>query len=98
MKLAYRLLALFLLVNPIFIMAADKPVGKTDTVEVTGTFIKGGAECRLFKSDRGEKYTLIGNLKKYMDGDRARIYGQFAEISFCMQGKTISVKKIERVR
>ena len=97
LKLTCWLLALFLLASP-FAMAADKPVSEIQTVELTGTFIKGGAECRLFEADSGEKYTLLGDLKGYKDGDRARIYGEFAEISFCMQGKTISVKKIERVR
>ena len=97
MKNLRALVVIFLLGSYCYALAADGSKGQADTVELTGTFIKGGAECRLFKSDSGEKYSLVGDLKGYKDGNRVRILGKFAEMSFCMQGKTIVVIKIERV-
>lgn len=66
--------------------------------ELTGALIEGGVECPLFQSDDGKRYTLLGNLKGLKSGDRVRLAGEVVEASFCMQGQTLSVKSIERVK
>lgn len=74
---------------------ANGVAGKTGGLELTGTLIEGGVECQLFQTNGGKKYTLLGNLKGFKDGDRVRIVGEKVEASFCMQGETLSVKGIE---
>lgn len=72
--------------------------GKDGRQGLTGALIEGGVECPLFQSDDGKRYTLLGNLKGLKSGDRVRLTGEVVEASFCMQGQTLSVKSIERVK
>lgn len=71
---------------------------KSIMLSVTGVLIEGGAECQLFQADDGAQYTLLGDLQGFKNGDKVRLSGEEAEISFCMQGKTLSVKAISEVR
>ncbi|MDX1250783.1 MAG: hypothetical protein IDH49_00740 [Gammaproteobacteria bacterium] len=77
---------------------ANGVVDKAGGLELTGALIEGGVECQLFQSNEGKKYTLLGNLKGFKNGDRVRIVGEKVEASFCMQGETLSVKAIESVK
>lgn len=64
-------------------------------VIVVGTLTDEGVECPALRDDGGELYTLTGDLKGFGPGDRVRVTGSVAQISFCMQGTTIGVESIE---
>jgi long-subunit acyl-CoA synthetase (AMP-forming) len=65
---------------------------------VTGTLTDEGAECQALRGDDGELYTLTGDLSSFSAGDRVRVKGRVAEISFCQQGTTIEVRRIRERR
>jgi hypothetical protein len=65
-------------------------------VEVAGTLTNEGVECQAMRSDDGKLYTLMGNLKGFKTVDRVRVVGTVAQVSYCMQGTTLSVTKIQR--
>lgn len=68
-------------------------------LSLTGVLIEGGAECQLFQANDGTQYTLLGDLiKGFKNGDKVQLSGEEIEISFCMQGKTLSVKAIGKVK
>lgn len=71
---------------------------KSTMLSLTGVLIEGGTECQLFQADDGTQYTLLGDLKGFKNGDKVQLSGEEAEISFCMQGKTLSVKAIGKVK
>lgn len=67
------------------------------TVTVVGTLNDEGAECPAMQGDDGKVYTLtprtaVGRLQA---GARVRVTGTVAEMSFCQQGTTIEVTRIE---
>lgn len=67
-------------------------------VVLSGKYVAGGAECQLFEADNGERYTLVGDaVRNAASGDRARVTGKVAEVSFCMQGTTLAVEKVEKL-
>ena len=76
---------------------ASESGGDARSVEVTGTLIPGGVECQLFQTDGGEKYTLTGDLRGFHNGDRVTLSGRIVELSHCMQGTTLSIKRIEKI-
>jgi len=74
----------------------DEPPGATAPVEVVGTLTDEGVECPAMRGDDGELYTLTPRDTGGAEvGDRVRVTGRFAEVSFCMQGSTIEVESIE---
>lgn len=62
------------------------------TLKLLGTLIPGGVECQLFQVESGEKYTLIGDLKGFKNGDRVTLTGEIVQMSHCMQETTVLVK------
>ena len=75
---------------------SDDPA--VEVVEVTGRLTDEGVECQALRSDGGRLYTLLGDLDGFQTGDRVRVEGQRAEMSFCMQGTTLTVVRIEGAR
>jgi hypothetical protein len=67
----------------------------TDRISVTGTLTREGAECQAMRGDDGTLYTLAGDFRGFRPGDRVRVEGRIAEVSICMQGTTIDVRRIE---
>lgn len=65
-----------------------------DTLNLVGTLVSGGVECQLFQADGGGKYTLVGDLDGFENGDRVRISGEVVDVSFCMQETTLAVETI----
>lgn len=65
-----------------------------DRIDVTGTITNQGAECQTLRGDNGQLFSLTGNLRGFGPGDRVRVRGRVAEMSFCMQGTTIDVRLI----
>jgi hypothetical protein len=86
---------------------AMKPTPTTETTEtadtsgeltVIGKITAEGVECKAMRADgTNELYTLAGNTGAFKAGDHVKVVGKIAEISFCMQGKTIAVKTITRL-
>lgn len=77
---------------------AGSPAGPDDgdsTIEVTGTLTDEGVECQALRGDDETLYTLTGDLGGFGVGDRVRVRGERAQMSFCMQGVTIAVESIE---
>ena len=65
-------------------------------VTVTGILTNEGIECPALRAGDGELYTLAGGgLGGFRPGDRVRVEGSVAEMSFCMQGTTLAVDRIE---
>jgi hypothetical protein len=64
------------------------------TIRVTGVITDEGVECIALRGDDGRLYTLAGNAGGFEPGDRVRVIGRRADVSFCMQGTTIEVRHI----
>ena len=63
---------------------------------ITGTVTNEGVECPAVRTADGKLYTIATTEReKLKPGARVRIEGTVAEMSFCMQGTTISATKIE---
>ncbi len=76
----------------------SEPAGAgRDEVTVTGRLTDEGVECQALRGDDGELYTLTGELGGAVVGDRVRVSGVPAGMSFCMQGTTLEVREIERL-
>lgn len=65
-----------------------------DTVTVIGELTDEGVECPALRTEAGQLYTLAGDTGRFGEGDRVEVEGTVAEMSFCMQGTTISVERI----
>lgn len=63
-----------------------------------GTLLTGGAECAVFRSDDGRRYSLTGNLGNFRPGDRVVVRGRVADVSTCMQGQTLAVQRISKAK
>ena len=87
-----------LLVSVFSAACAEGGGHQPDTPQLTGMLIEGGIECQLFQADDGAQYTLMGDLKGFQNGDKVQLSGEEVEVSFCMQGKTWSVKTISKVK
>ena len=72
--------------------------GGPGRVDVTGTLTRGGAECPAMHGDDGETYSLLGDLGGFGPGDRVRVTGEVAELTFCMRGTALSVQRIREAR
>jgi hypothetical protein len=68
------------------------------TFVVTGTLTDEGVECPALRGDDGRLYTLAGDVSGFSTGDRVRVRGRVAEISFCQQGTTLEVRAIRQAR
>ena len=64
------------------------------TMELLGTLIPGGVECQLFQAESGEKYTLVGDLKSFKNGDRVKLTGEIVQMSHCMQETTLLLETV----
>lgn len=71
---------------------------ETEIVTVTGVLTDEGVECQALRGDDGRLYTVAGDLEGFASGDRVRVEGRIAEMSFCMQGTTLTVERIERLQ
>lgn len=67
-------------------------------VVVVGTLTDEGVECQTLRADDDRLYTLTGNLRGFMNGDRVWVVGRPAEFSVCQQGVTLNVSLILKVR
>lgn len=71
------------------------PAQSAKTITVIGTLTSEGVECQAMREEKtNELYTLAGKLDSFHSGDRVKVAGTIAEVSTCMQGKTIAVDSI----
>jgi len=68
--------------------------GSESLVTISGLLTREGVECQALRSDKGELFTLVGNLQGFGPGQRVRVTGQRMEVSTCQQGTTVRVNKI----
>lgn len=68
------------------------------TIRVTGTITNEGVECPALKADNGKLYTLAGGTGGFKPGDRVRVIGKVVQVSICMQGTTIEVRRVVALR
>lgn len=73
---------------------AAKP--SEDLVTVTGVLTGEGVECPALRADDGQIYALLGDIGQLSQGQRLKVTGRVAEMSFCMQGTPLEVVSIER--
>ena len=64
---------------------------------IIGRITDEGAECMAMRSDDGKLFTIGRPKEELKPGDRIRVTGTIAEMSFCMQGVTLNVTRIERL-
>jgi hypothetical protein len=65
-----------------------------DTLAIKGTLTSEGVECPAMRGDDGVLYTLAGSLGNFRPGDKVCVRGKRAEVSYCMQGITVTVESI----
>lgn len=70
------------------------PPGQPGVITIVGTLTSEGVECPAMRGDNGRLYTLAGNVGPFRPGNRVRVTGRLAQVSFCMQGTTIQVQAI----
>lgn len=75
---------------------APTPPMSADTIRVTGRITDEGVECPALRTDGDTLYTLAGAPDWVRPGERVAVTGTIAEMSFCMQGTTIAVQRVER--
>lgn len=75
----------------------DVPPGGNGELRLLGELVEGGTECQRFRTSDNKFYTLQGDLKRFHTGDHVEITAVLAEVSFCMQDKTLLVKTIRKV-
>lgn len=76
---------------------ADEGIAGTGVVTVEGVVSDEGVECLAIRGDDGRLYTLVGRHAGLEPGQRVRVSGEVAEMSFCMQGTTLAVRSITRL-
>jgi hypothetical protein len=73
----------------------ESPAG-AKPMTIRGQLTTEGVECPAFRGEDGTLYTLLGDLGGFKPGDRVVVEGAPVEISFCMQGITLQLRRITR--
>jgi hypothetical protein len=79
----------------------DEPEGhvQDEVLTLIGSLTGEGIECQAFRAEKGELYTLTGDLRSFKTGDRVKLTASVVEGGPCQgQGKTLQVKTIERAK
>ena len=73
----------------------DRPPRDRDDERITvrGVITGEGVECLAMRGRDGELYTLAGDVGDLEPGDRVQVQGRVADVSTCMQGTTINVRR-----
>ena len=74
--------------------AVEAAPGAEAPVTISGLLTREGVECQALRTDGGELFTLVGDLKGFRAGQRVRVTGQRLELSTCQQGITLRVSNI----
>jgi hypothetical protein len=83
----------------LFALLSGAPA-QAESVHVTGTLTDEGVECRAMRGDDGVLYSLVPKhkLQGLQPGDHIEVEGSISPVSFCMQGTTIAVERIEKTK
>lgn len=73
---------------------SDELPAKPQNICVSGKLTDEGIECPALRSEDHLLYTLAGETAPFDVGDYVCVCGTVANVSFCMQGTTISVSQI----
>ncbi len=80
----------------------DEPEARVKEEEVltlTGSLTGEGVDCQAFRAEKGELYTLTGDLRGFKTGDRVTLTASPVEGGPCQgEGKTLQVKTIQRAK
>lgn len=76
--------------SQIILLEAEHAAG----FEITGTITREGVTCTALRGDDGRLYTIAGDLAGFQPGDRVRVTGDLAQMSFCQQGTTVNLRAI----
>ena len=76
------------------IVAGSEELPEEDMICLRGRLTDEGIECPALRSDSQSLYTLAGEVAPFEVGDDLCVCGIVAEVSFCMQGTTITVTQI----
>lgn len=71
----------------------DPPAG---AIRIEGRLTDEGVECQALRADDGTLYTLLGDLGELKAGDAVELEATRVDVSFCMQGRTLRVHRINR--
>jgi hypothetical protein len=89
--------AIFAIALGIALLVLQQPAFAQEMITIVGTLTAGGVECPIMTGDDGETYSLVPREAVGLmppDG-RVRVVGVVQEVSFCQQGTTVEVKRIE---
>ena len=75
-------------------VAGSDEAPEGEVICVRGHLTDEGIECPALRSESQSLYTLAGDIAGFEVGDEVCVCGTAAEVSFCMQGITISVTQI----
>jgi hypothetical protein len=79
----------------------DEPEARVsgEVLTLTGSLTGEGVECQAFRAEKGDLYTLTGDLRGFKTGDRVSLTASLVEGGTCQgQGKTLQVKTIRRAK
>ena len=97
MPRAVLLIVLFVLLAPARCgreaPAVDAPPRIGDHVMIRGT-LGDDVDCRLFRSDAGESYSLSARLRAYANGASLCIEGTLTDATGCIQSPMIDVVRV----
>ncbi|MCP4329181.1 MAG: hypothetical protein GY791_12175 [Alphaproteobacteria bacterium] len=62
---------------------------------IAGTLTSEGVECPAFRSDKGDLYSLLGDIEGVDTGDPICVCGALVELSTCQQGQTLAINYLD---
>ncbi len=62
---------------------------------IAGMLTDEGVECPAFRSDKGELYSLLGDVEGVDAGDPICVCGAPVELSTCQQGQTLAINYLD---
>ena len=74
------------------------PRDTTGTLTIRGRLTDEGVECPAMRDAHGVLYTLAGSIGDFHAGDSVCVRGHRAEVSYCMQGITLTVEWVRPAR
>jgi len=75
-------------------IAGEDQAPDGEAICIRGHLTDEGIECPALRGENGVLYTLSGDTGRLEVGDEVCVCGTVAEVSFCMQGTTITVTRI----
>lgn len=74
------------------------PQPQPQQITINGILTGEGVTCQTLRDNNGRLYTLTGNTRWFVDGDRVTVTGRTSDFSICQQGTTIEIQQIQSTR